>query len=270
MDNRINIAVIVGVVLTLAFAVTFTQTDNQGISQDEQESPLVKADVHSEMPYKHFSGLEKTVDVVGTATESVEPDTLMIEFGVETVAGTAKEALEQNSEMLLSAIGSLKAAGITDNELSTSRLNIYPVYQSHEDLLTGRYVQEIVGFQASNVLSIETDQLSDAAKIIDLAIENGANRVDFVSFTVSPPKVKSVKESLIEEAVLDAKAKAKIAIKPLNQKIVGVSSVVVNDSGYSPAPMLQRAEMFAGSAPIYSSDQDISVNVNVIFLIADV
>ena len=34
--------------------------------------------------------------------------------------------------------------------------------------------------------------------------------------------------------------------------------------------MLQRAEMFAGSAPIYSSDQDISVSVNVIFLIADV
>ena len=261
MDNRINIGVIVGVILTLAFAVTFTQTDNQGISLDEEVS---------EMPYKHFPSLEKTVDVIGTATKSVEPDTLIIEFGVETVAETAKKALEQNSEMISSAIASLKTVGITSDELSTSRLNIYPVYQSHEDLLTGRYVQEIVGFQASNVLSIETDQLSDAAKIIDLAIDNGANRVDFVSFTVSPPKIKSVKESLIEEAVLDAKVKAKIAIKPLSQKIVGVSSVIVNDSGYSPAPMLQSAEMFAGSAPIYSSDKDISVSVNVIFLIADV
>ena len=253
MDNRVNIAVIIGVILTLGFAVTLTQIGNQGISQDEQ-----------------VFNIEKTVNVIGTATKSVEPDTLIIEFGVETVAGTAKQALEQNSEKLSSAINSLKTIGISSDELSTSRLNIYPVYQSHEDLLSGRYVQEIVGFRASNILAVESDQLSDAAKIIDLAIDNGANRVDFVSFTVSPPKLKSVKESLIEEAVLDAKAKAKIAIKPLNQKIVGVSSVIVNDSGYSPTPMLQRTEMFAGSAPIYSSDQDISVNVNVIFLIADV
>jgi len=33
--------------------------------------------------------------------------------------------------------------------------------------------------------------------------------------------------------------------------------------------MFERADMFASSAPIFSSDQDISVNVNVIFLIAD-
>ena len=93
----------------------------------------------------------------------------------------------------------------------TSRLNIYPVYQSHEDLLSGRYVQEIVGFRASNILAVETDQLSDAAKIIDLVIGQGANRVDLVSFK---PKVKAVKESL----VLNAKAKAEInkAIGPEN------------------------------------------------------
>jgi uncharacterized protein YggE len=252
VDNRVNIAVIIGVILTLGFAVTLTQIGNQGIAQDEQ-----------------VFNIEKTVNVIGTATKSVEPDTLIIEFGVETVAGTAKQALEQNSEKLSSAINSLKTIGISSGELSTSRLNIYPVYQSHEDLLLGRYVQEIVGFRTSNILTVETDQLSDAAKIIDLVIGQGANRVDLVSFTVSTPKVKAVKESLIEEAVLSAKAKAEIAIKPLDQKIVGVSSIIVDDVGYSPSPMFERADMFASSAPIFSSDQDISVNVNVIFLIAD-
>jgi len=181
VDNRVNIAVIIGVILTLGFAVTLTQIGNQGIAQDEQ-----------------VFNIEKTVNVIGTATKSVEPDTLIIEFGVETVAGTAKQALEQNSEKLSSAINSLKTIGISSNELSTSRLNIYPVYQSHEDLLSGKYVQDIVGFRASNILAVETDHLSDAAKIIDLVIGQGANRVDSVSFTVSTPKVKVVKESLIE------------------------------------------------------------------------
>ena len=132
VDSRINIAVIVGVILTLAFAVTLTQAGNQGMSEDEQASSF-----------------EKTVNVIGTATKAVEPDTLIIDFGVETVAGNAKQALEQNSEKLSSAINSLKTVGIGSDNLSTSRLNIYPVYQSHEDPLSGRYVQEIVGFQAS-------------------------------------------------------------------------------------------------------------------------
>ena len=34
MDNRVNIAVIVGVVFVLAFAVTLTQIENQVESQD--------------------------------------------------------------------------------------------------------------------------------------------------------------------------------------------------------------------------------------------
>ena len=227
MDNRINIAVIVGVILTLGFAVTLTQDENKSMSEDQQSLSF-----------------EKTVDVIGTATKSVEPDILIIEFGVETV-------------------------GITNEELSTSYLNIYPVYESHEDTISGRYIQEIVGYHVSNILSIETDQISDAASIIDLATEQGANRINQVSFTVSPSKTTSVKEGLIEDAVLNAKSKALIAIKPLDQKIIGVSSIIVNDSGYSPAPMFQRSEAFTSSAPIYSSEQDISVSVNVVFFIAD-
>ena len=95
MDNRVNIAVIIGVILTLGFAVTLTQIGNPN----------------------RMSNIEKTVNVIGTATKSVEPDTLIIE---QTVAGTAKQALEQNSEKLSSAINSLKTIGISSNSLHIS------------------------------------------------------------------------------------------------------------------------------------------------------
>ena len=100
MDNRINIAVIVGVILTLGFAVTLTQDENKSMSEDQQSLSF-----------------EKTVDVIGTATKSVEPDILIIEFGVETVGQTAKQSLEENSKNMRSVINSLKTVGITDEEL---------------------------------------------------------------------------------------------------------------------------------------------------------
>ena len=37
MDNRVNIAVVIGVIFVLAFAVTLTQSDNQVESQINEE-----------------------------------------------------------------------------------------------------------------------------------------------------------------------------------------------------------------------------------------
>ena len=84
MDNRINIAVIIGVVLVLAFAVTFTQTEKQAVSQDASTPFERSAEVDQS---------EKTISVVGTASSSVEPDTLLITFGVETQSSSSKESL---------------------------------------------------------------------------------------------------------------------------------------------------------------------------------
>ena len=37
MDNRVNIAVVIGVIFVLAFAVTLTQSDNQVESQVNED-----------------------------------------------------------------------------------------------------------------------------------------------------------------------------------------------------------------------------------------
>ena len=44
--------------------------------------------------------------------------------------------------------------------------------------------------------------------VIDRAVASGANRVDNVSFTLSPEKHEQIKDELIEKAILNAKAKA--------------------------------------------------------------
>ena len=74
MDNRVNIAVVVGVIFVLAFAVTLTQSDKQVESQvNEDEIP-------EELIYewlKKYDPSEQTISVSGTATASSSPDTLI-------------------------------------------------------------------------------------------------------------------------------------------------------------------------------------------------
>ena len=154
---------------------------------------------------------EKTVSATGIATISVDPDLLNINFGVETEAKTAKEAMSANAEAMAQVVAAIKKLGITDEELSTSGFNIYPVYRDISDPITGIYVKsELSGYRVSNILTVKTTKLTLASSILDMAVEAGANRVDGVYFTLSPHTQLTVQNDLIEKAVLSAKVKASI------------------------------------------------------------
>ena len=67
MNKTVSLAAATGIILVLAFAVNLTVADNQAIGQTTP-----------------FPSREKVISVTGTAVSSVEPDLLVITFGVET------------------------------------------------------------------------------------------------------------------------------------------------------------------------------------------
>ena len=219
---------------------------------------------------------EKTISVTGTATTSVDPDLLNIQFGVETQAKTASEAIDANNDAMNKVVDAIKRLGITDDEIRTSSFNIYPIYDSIVDPKTGVYVRsELTGYRVSNILSVKTEKLTIGGDIIDAAVQAGANRVDNVYFSLSPEKQLVVQDDLIGKAVLNAKSKAEKALDPLGQKIIGVKLVSLSDFGNPPPPIYygyaQADGGIAGkaSAPIFQSEQDITTTANVIFLIGE-
>jgi len=217
---------------------------------------------------------ERMISVTGTATTSVEPDLLVITFGVETQEITAKRALDTNSQTMNDIIEAIKSTQIVEDEISTSRFNIYPVYEGYEDPITKRWKQELTGYQVTNTITVETTKLDLAADVIDRAVTSGANRVDNVSFTLSPEKHLQLKDELIEKAILNAKTKAENALAPLEYSITGVKAVSLSEFGMPqpPMPMFDMAfeESFAMKSfgtPVFSSDQDVSTKANVVFTI---
>ena len=98
MDTRINIAVIVGVVFVLAFAVTLTQIENQVESQEIDYEISEELITHW---LEKYDPSEQTISVTGSATTSSEPDTLIVVLGVESEAKTANESLSKNSLSLI-------------------------------------------------------------------------------------------------------------------------------------------------------------------------
>ncbi len=254
MNKVVSLAAITGIVLVLAFAVNLIPADNQVTAETTP-----------------FPSREKVISVTGTATASVEPDLLIITFGVETQEKTAKQALEKNSQLMNSVVSAIQGVGISEDELSTSRFNIHPIYDSYRDE-SGRYTQELIGYRVTNSISVETTNLNLAADIIDSAVGVGANRIDSVYFTLSPEKQLQVKDELIGKAVLNAKSKAENALAPLNHKIIGVKAVTLSEFGMPPPMPMFRADFAMAEAalaptPVFSSEQDVRTTASVIFLI---
>lgn len=285
MLNPLNIAAIVGLVLVLAFAVVLIQPENSAISQNDN-SEITSSDIsdskshgvdHDAMMAKHHSMInslsqtEHIISVTGIAQTTVTPDLLVIEFGVETNGDSAKSVLDLNSNLLSKSISNLKSLGISEDNLSTSQFSINPLYDYYQDKETGRHTSELIGYQVSNILLVKTDQLDSAAEILDSAVSSGVNKVNSVQFTLSPHSHSVLKDSLIEDAINNAKSKAEIALLPLNQKIIGVQSISLNDFSI-PSPMMRTAfvdESMFGGTPVFSSENIISTSVNVVFLISD-
>ena len=257
MNKIVSLAAATGIIIVLAFAVNLTIADNQAIGQTTP-----------------FPSREKVISVTGTANSSVEPDLLVITFGVETQEKTAKAALESNSNSMNGVVNAIRSVGISDDEISTSRLNIHPVYDSYRDE-SGRYTQELIGYRVTNTITVETGSLHSAADIIDGAVQAGANRVDNVYFTLSPENEIKVKDELIAKAILNAKTKAENALAPLNHQIIGVKAVSLSEFGMPPpVPLYAEFDMamaegasFKASTPVFSSEQDVRTTASVIFLI---
>ncbi|MDH3678218.1 MAG: SIMPL domain-containing protein [Nitrosopumilus sp.] len=256
MNKKVMTSTLAGIILSLAIITTSTLAENQA---EAETTP--------------FPSREKVISVTGTATSSTEPDLLVITFGVETQEKSASAALSANSESMTAVVDTILSMGISQDEISTSRISIYPIYDNYRDPSTEKYTQELIGYRVTNTISVETIQLEKAADIIDGGVSSGANRVDNVSFTLSPQKQLDLKDDLLGKAVLNAKKKAENALSPLNHKIIGVKAVSLSEFGIPPPIPVFSSGMFAedsafkSSTPVFSSDQDITTTANVIFLI---
>ena len=215
---------------------------------------------------------ERTAYVTGSATEFVTPDMVTVQFGIDTEAKTAKDAISSNAQMTSTVVNAVQNIGITTDEISTAGFSIYPVYNdSVPDLATGMHKSVLTGYQASNTLYVKTTKLSFAGSIVDAAVGAGANRVDNISFSLSPGKQQSMQDDLLGQAVLNAKSRAEKALDPLDQKIIGVKMISLSEFNTAPVPMYYGAmsSMAIHATPVFAANQQVTTTVDVTFLIGD-
>ena len=184
-----------------------------------------------------------TLFVSGSASNQTKPDKVTVSLGVETTNNTAQAALTSNSNLMNKVLESLKAAGVQENETSTSTFSITPNYNYSSNNNQGR----LIGFTVSNSIQIESSSIESVSKWIDAAVSAGANNVNNIYFSLSNQKSEEIKNSLLKDAIDSAKIKADIAATAAGLKVIGVKSIIVGEAGSSPPVPVYSAKALDGA-----------------------
>jgi uncharacterized protein YggE len=186
-----------------------------------------------------------TITVNGEAIIAAEPDQAQIDIGVTTQARNAPDASKENAERLARVLAEVKKLLGKGDEVKTSGYSLNPQY---------RYPQggkpEIVGYTANNIVRIKTAKLDEVGKIIDTAMQTGANNINRLMFTLKDEE--TARLDALRQASAKAKAKAEAIAASLGLKVLRIAAVTEGERSFQPiyrqAPMA-RGEALAAQAP---------------------
>jgi uncharacterized protein len=218
---------------------------------------LVTATTLLAAPARAQSEPPAMISVTGEAQVSVPPDLAQIDGGVTSEAKTAREASDANNAAMGKVLLALKGAGIDEKDFQTSRLSLQP--QSSSSKASGP--PTIVGYRASNRVTIRLRDVTKVASVIDTLVGAGANDIGGINFTVS--QASKLLDEAREKAIADARRKAEIYAAAAGVTLGAPLSIA---EGGAPGPILYRrmaAPMAASGAPVAQGEETLQVTVSV-------
>lgn len=201
-----------------------------------------------------------TISVTGSGTASMQADEAIVTLGVQTEDASASEAVRLNAELMSNVIEALKALGLTEDDMKTVSYSVSPVYSKEG-------YNRVIGYMVVNMIVVEVTDMNLIGEVIDVAAENGANRIQGVSFGLSDGNREELKVQAYMAALEDAEEKAKLIAERLGLTLTGV--LYVSESAYQPyQPYFDYRLAIEGGAPptpIIEGKLSVSVTVHVIY-----
>jgi uncharacterized protein YggE len=196
------------------------------------------------------------ISISGEATMTATPDMARIRAGVAATGATAREASAANRKAMAAAMTAVKAAGIAEKDIQTSRYSIQPVYSNTPQ-------QKITGFIANNSVTLTLHKLDGIGDLIDKLTEAGANSLGGVEFVVSDAN--RLLDKIRGEALADARRKAQLYADAAGVKLGSLLSLSENINMPRPVMYMARAAAAAPETSISAGENTLQVSVNATF-----
>lgn len=200
--------------------------------------------------------LDRFVTVAGEATVTVVPDMALISVGVTSPGRTAREASDANAKQMIAVLAAIKDAGIAERDAQTARLSLQPQYDTQNRNAPPR----LIGFQASNQVTVKVREIDKLAGALDRAIGAGANEMSGIQFVVSEQS--KLLDKARGEAIADAARKAELYARAAGAKVGHVVSIT-EEAATPPVYPVSAMRLGVAAVPVAPGEQTLRAVVTV-------
>lgn len=203
-----------------------------------------------------------TLNLNGKGSVHVKPNIAIVSLGVVTENMDLNIALKENTTKMNKIIDSLKSMGIAEKDIKTQSYNIELNYNYVE----GKQIFK--GYRITNILSVTVRDINSVGEVINTAVDNGANVVNSINFTVSNPSL-YYREAL-NFAIKDAIEKAAVIEKSL-RIAVNKTPVKILEETYGYAPVETNGMYVKAAGPqIMPGQTEITASIKAVFYYKDI
>lgn len=184
------------------------------------------------------------ITVSGEAKTQQKNQVANFTAGVSATNDSKETAVSEVNKKIQELIDSIKVFGIPQNDVKTQNLSIY---QNEESYYEGGVQKYRPGqWRVSNSIDIKLKNINRTSELADLLSKSGATQVYGPNFALDDTG--DTEKGLLEEAINDAREKAKILASASGKSLGEVLSV--SEGGSSPIyPVYTAGQIGGGGAP---------------------
>lgn len=198
-----------------------------------------------------------TITVVGSSSINLVPDVAIVSLGVETFGQDLLVAEKENATKVQNIINTLLNFKVQENNIKTKNFNVYQQYDYNNG------VRKHVGYQITNIIEFQTEQLNEVGKIVSSLIKDGANHFKGVTFSV-----KNSDEAYLQALELALK-NAEDKARRLTNDNVELSIAKIVEERFNSVRPIYDTESFLKTAseevPLMKGEVNLKANLKVVF-----
>jgi len=205
------------------------------------------------------------ISAKGAASGDFAPDTARVTIAVETESKNLTDAIDKNNEVAEKINTSVEKLLGKDDTVKTTNFQVNPVYTYDRE---AESKNKITGYKVINQIQVITKDITAPGRIIETALNSGANRVSGLNYEISDTK--KICKGLLEKAVKDTRDEAETLARALGVEISGISRVSSSCNGSYYQPYMARElgmDALKAAPPLKAGESTVSAQVYIDFII---
>ncbi len=207
----------------------------------------------------------RTIEVTGNGEAHVAPDVATLNLAIETHAATAQQSAGQNAALAQKVVDALNTKLQGKGKVWTGGYSLYPEYNEPRP----NEKPAVTGYRSENSITVETGEIGMLGGLIDTAIEAGANRINFLNFTLRDES--QARSQAITLAAKDAQTQADSLAKSLGVKL-GPVVKATTEAENRPMPMMRAGAMAMSASsgaptPVQPNEVTVPATVSITYQI---